>query len=232
MREVRVLSGGAAQGLFKALEPRLQQRGLAVTGTFGAVGLMRDKLLAGEACDLLVLTDALVGQLVEQGHVRAGSARPLGRVRTGVAVVSGEPVPDVTSADQLAALLRGASSVYFPDPEKATAGIHFMKVLRELGLATVLADRLRVFPNGTTAMREMAASGDRGAVGCTQVTEILYTPGVRLAGGLPKQFELATVYTASVCTHAAAADAAQQVADLLSSTEAAALRAAGGFDPL
>ncbi|MGZ5270275.1 MAG: molybdate ABC transporter substrate-binding protein [Ramlibacter sp.] len=232
MQTIQVLSGGAAQGLVAALEGQLAARGLRVAGTFGAVGAMRDKLLAGEPCDVLVLTAQLIAELEQQGRVRAGSARPLGRVRTGVAVKAGAPLPPVTDATSLAVLLRGASGIYFPDPVKATAGIHFMKVLRSLGLDRELADRLRTFPNGATAMREMAACGDPGVVGCTQVTEILYTPGVQLVAGLPPQFELATVYTAAVCARAAQPEAAAACADLLASPAARAVREAGGFDPL
>lgn len=232
MRQVRVLSGGAAQGLVRALEPQLRERGLAVGGHFGAVGAMRDKLLAGEPCDLLILTQALVDELGQQGHVHADAARPVGRVRTGVGVPAGEPLPQVKTAEQLAQVLRGASAVYIPDPVKSTAGVHMMKVFRGLGLEQDLAARIRAFPNGATAMREMAASGDRRAIGCTQVTEILDTPGVQLAGGLPSEYELATVYTAAATTNAADPDAAQQVADLLVSQHAAPQRAAAGFDPL
>ena len=77
-----------------------------------------------------------------------------------------------------------------------------------------------------------AASGGPGSVGCTQVTEILYTPGVQLAGGLPKEFELATVYTAAVCTGATQPEGARAIATLLASDEASSARRAGGFDPL
>ena len=47
------------------------------------------------------------------------------------------------------------------------------------------ADRLRTFPNGITAMRAMASDAVPGAIGCTQVTEIAYVPGVALVGLLP-----------------------------------------------
>ncbi|TFZ03600.1 molybdate ABC transporter substrate-binding protein [Ramlibacter humi] len=232
MTQVQILSGGAAQGLVKALEPQLAARGLSVGGTFGAVGAMRDKLLAGEPCDLVVLTEALIRELQQQGHARPGSERPLGRVRTGIAVKTGDALPRVDDEASLKATLEGAKAIYFPDPEKATAGIHFMKVLRTLGLDGQLKDRLRAFPNGATAMRAMAESGEPGSVGCTQVTEILYTAGVQLVGNLPKAFELATVYTAAVATTSAASEAAAEVATLLASAEAAELRQAGGFDPL
>jgi molybdate transport system substrate-binding protein len=206
------------------------ERGLSVSGAFGAVGAMRDKLLAGAPCDLVILTDTIVRELEQQGHVVPGSARPLGRVRTGVAVKAGEALPAVDSASALSDLLQRAPAIYFPDAVKSTAGNHFVGVLRRLGLEQQLAPRLRTFPNGATAMREMALHGEPGSVGCTQVTEILYTQGVQLAGGLPPEFELATVYTAAVCTGATQAEGARTVADLLASDDVRALREAGGFD--
>lgn len=232
MRVIQVISGGAAQGLVGALERQLADRGLSVSGTFGAVGAMRDKLLAGAPCDLVILTETIIRELEQQGRVVPGSARPVGRVRTGVAVKAGDPMPVVDSASALAGVLQRATAIYFPDAVKSTAGIHFMGVLRRLGLDGELAPRLRTFPNGATAMREMALHGEPGSVGCTQVTEILYTPGVQLAGGLPPEFELATVYTAAVSTGAAQAEGARAVAELLASDEARTVREAGGFDPL
>jgi molybdate transport system substrate-binding protein len=229
---VRILSGGAAHGLVNDLAQQLAARGLQVEGTFGAVGAMRDKLLAGEPCDLVILSQALVDELQAQGHVVSGSARPIGKVRTGIAVKAGEPLPQVSDRDSLRALLAGARALYTPDTVKSTAGQHVAKVLRQLGLEQQMAGKLREYPNGATAMRELAACGEAGLVGCTQFTEILYTPGVQLAGGLPAEFELATVYTAAVCTAAANPADAAALAQLLASEEAAPQRKSGGFDPL
>lgn len=231
MTSIDLLSGGAAQGLVGQLQARfLAQGGGAVQGRFGAVGQMREQLLAGAPCDVLILTQALIDQLTTQGHVQPGSARALGAVKTGVAVKAGEPAPDTSSPAALKAALLAAGGVYFPDPLKATAGIHFMKVLESLGIAQALAGRLRPFPNGATTMAALAAAPEPGLIGCTQVTEILYTPGVRLAGLLPAEFELATVYTAAVCTRAAQPAQAAAFVELLAGSEAAALRAAGGFE--
>ena len=231
MKALHLISGGAAQGLVAQLSDRFSAgHGFAPEGTFGAVGLMKDKLLAGAPCDVVILTAALIQELEQQGHVRADSARALGVVRTGVAVKAGEPKPDVSTAQALTQLLRGAKGIYFPDPVKATAGIHFMKVLKALGLDQELAERLRPFPNGATAMREMAAASGSGLVGCTQVTEILYTAGVQLVGVLPREFELATVYTAAVCSRAANPAAAQALVDQLAAEASAPQRLAGGFE--
>jgi molybdate transport system substrate-binding protein len=225
------LSAGAAQALVKALQPLLtQQTGAASTGRFGAVGAMKEAFDAAEPCDMIILTEALIGAMEAAGTVRAGSARPLGRVRTGVAVRRGDARPEVGTPDALRAALLAADAIYFPDPERATAGIHFANVMRELGILDELRPRLRTFPNGATSMRELAAQGEARLIGCTQVTEILYTDGVELVGVLPPRFELATVYTGAVATRAAEPALAAQFLEILAGEESAALRLAGGFE--
>jgi len=230
-RQIHLLSGGAAQGLVGQLQERfLADNGCTVAGTFGAVGAMRDKLTGGEPCDVIILTQALIDQLAADGRVVAGSDMPLGVVKTGVAVKTGEALPDVRTPQSLKAALLAAKGIYFPDPVKATAGIHFMKVLKTLGIDDQVAPRLQPFPNGATAMRAMAQSSQSGPIGCTQITEILGTPGVELAGPLPPEHELATTYTIGLCGQAAQPDLARRFAALLTSEDAKAARERAGFE--
>lgn len=231
MTQLHILSGGAAFGLVSKLEAQFKaSTGCDLAGTYGAVGAMRDQLLAGAPCDVIILSSALIAQLQASGHVVAGSAHALGKVRTGIAVKAGSPRPKVSTPDELKAALLAATGVYFPDPIKATAGIHFMNVMKQLGIDGQVASRLRPYPNGATAMAEMAQCPEPGLLGCTQVTEISYTPGVDLIAVLPKEFELATVYTAAVSSKAANPSQAAALVRLLSSQDAAALRLAGGFE--
>jgi len=99
-----------------------------------------------------------------------------------------------------------------------------------LGLDVELADRLRVFPNGATAMRAMAQDPEQHLIGSTQVTEIKYTSGIDLVGLLPQEFELATTYTLGIATRAQAPQLAQALADLLCSDSTRELRTQGGFE--
>jgi molybdate transport system substrate-binding protein len=230
---MKVLSGGAAAAVVRAVEQEFQQRsGQTVEGSFSAVGAMRDSLLAGTPCDLVILTPPLIEQLVASGHVRAGSARSLGRVHTAVAVPAGRPHPDIATPEQLAAALNAASAIYCPDLQKSTAGIHFMRVLQSLGLDQRCAAALRPFPNGATAMAAMARAaeaGESGAIGCTQATEINYTPGVELVGVLPPAFELATDYMLGICSQCADPAAAELLAGLLAGPASEPVRRQGGF---
>ena len=228
-----LLSGGAAQGLVRTLQSAFERSsGLALQPTFGAVGAMQQLLRDGAACDVLILTQALIAALQTQGLVLPATAHDLGRVKTGVAVKHGAAAPRVDDAAALRAALLAASALYFPDPQLATAGIHVMKVLHALELADTLAPRLRPYPNGNAAMRAMAACADQDVIGCTQVTEILITPGVTLVADLPPAFELATVYTAAICTRASHPEAARALIASLVSAEHAPLRAQAGFLPV
>ena len=229
---LHVLSGGAAQGLVTALAGEFRTAtGYEIDGTFGAVGAMKEKLLDGAPADVLILTRALIDELAAAGQVKPETRADLGRVRTGVAVRAGDPAPEVSSADGLRTALRGADRIYFPDPQRATAGIHFARVLEQLGIAAEVAARISTHPNGATAMRELAGASGTRPIGVTQITEILNTPGVTFVGLLPREFELATVYTAAVCARAAAPETAKRLVALLAGVAQGALRTRAGFEP-
>ena len=228
---LRLLCAGAAKGLVAALESSFTAaNGVALDATFGAVGVLRETLASGAACDVVVLTAALIGTLERDGEIVPGTAQPLGTVRTGLAVRVGEPLPEIGDGEALRAALVRASRLLFPDPERSTAGVHFVDVLQRLGVHDEVADRVTTFPNGALAMRALAEARAGGEVGCTQVTEIRYTPGVVLVGALPPGFDLATVYTAAVCTRARDADLARRFVALLAGADSRELRVRGGFE--
>ena len=228
--DVYLLSGGAAAGLVNPLKAQFEAKhNCTLHGTFSAVGAMKEALLQDTPCDVVILSKALVQGLIDSGHVKAGSLRALGVVKTGIAVKHGTTHPAMATRADLQAAFRAAEGIYFPDPKLATAGIHFFKVLQTLGLDVELADRFRTYPNGATAMKEMAlATGP--VIGCTQVTEIKYTEGVDLVGVLPQEFELATVYALGISAQAQQPQLAQALADALIDTSTEALRLAGGFE--
>jgi molybdate transport system substrate-binding protein len=228
---LNILCAGAVQGIAKALQARFaEETGAAVQARFGAVGAMKEALLAGEPCDVMIVTDAMVVALQASGELAAAERAPLGNVRTGVAVTAGQPVPQVSSPEALKAALLDASALYIPDPDRSTAGIHIASVLRALGIEQAIASRLRPFPNGATAMRELGQDRSGLAIGCTQITEINYTPGIVLVGALPEALGLTTTYTAAVTARSAQPALARRFVELLAGPASLAMRRQGGFE--
>jgi len=229
--ELYVLSAGAAQGLVVAMAARfLADTGVALRTTFGAVGVIREKLLEGERCDVLILTEAMIEELAASNHVVADTGAALGRVRTGIGVRSGDSLPVIADRITLKRSLREATDIFLPDPQRATAGIHFVRVLEHLGIYTEVTPRLRPHANGAAAMLALAQSDAQLPIGCTQITEIKHAKGVALVGPLPQEFELATVYSVAVGADAREPDAAQRFARLLSGSDADNVRAEAGFE--
>ena len=229
--DLNILSAGASKGLVESLQAKFAaETGVGIHGTFRAVGTIKEKALAGEPCDVIILTAAMIDELARFGRVLIESVAPLGRVRTAIAVREGDSLPDISSGAALRKLFLGSAAIYIPDAERATAGIHLVKVLHALGIYEKVKPRLRSYPNGAMAMRELAQSAESPTIGCTQVTEIRYTPGVTLVGPLPAEFELATTYAVGVYFKAHQPELAHTFAELLSGEATRELRLTCGFE--
>jgi len=227
---LNILSGGAAQGLVASVASKLTElTGFDIAGEFGAVGAMADKLRKGAPTDLVILTAPIVTKMAQEGWLSLGSIADIGLVETAIAVRAGDPEVSVKDAAGLRDALLAADTIFVPDIVTSTAGIHVSKVLQQLGIAEAVAARLKVYPNGATAIRHLAASETLRPFGCTQSTEILSTPGVVLSGSLPAGCELATMYTAAVTTRAANAAQAQALIGLLTAPDQRELRKRAGF---
>ena len=231
MDEIRVLGAGAAQSVIEAVAVDYEREtGRRISGEFGAVGAIRQKLLDGAEADVIVLTGAMIDELIASGHVSGGTRADLGRVGTGVAVRTGSPVPDVSTAQQLRDSLLAATRVVCPDPAIATAGKVVLQVLERLDATAAVRPRLQYFANGYAAMKWLAESRGRGELGITQITEILANPGVALVAPLPGDLQVRTVYAAGVAARSAGSGAARQFLARLASSRKVLAKAGYEFD--
>jgi molybdate transport system substrate-binding protein len=230
MTTLNILSGGAAQGLVASLAPDFKAlTGFEIGGEFGAVGAMADKLRKGTPTDIVILTAEIVASLAEENQIAPRSIADIGLVETAMAVRTGDPLVTVYDASALREAFLAADAIFVPDIKMSTAGIHVAMVLQQLGIADAVAARLKIHPNGATAMRQLAASDAARPIGCTQATEIISTKGVTLSGSLPPGCDLATMYTVAVTMQAAHPKQAQDLIELLIHADQRELRTRAGF---
>ncbi len=208
---LRVISAGAAKGLIQDLEDHVCRvlsptSPLQLQCSFGAVGAMKDIFLSeiqasrptNWAGVVMISSESILLDLIESSLLEASSLTPVGWVSTAVARLEGDQsIHAMHDEHALKEALLQSPIIYAPDTEKSTAGIHFKKVLNDLALWPTLKERVQNFPNGAAAMGQMAKDQIKGALGCTQVTEINYTPGVEVVSRLPQRFELNTLYSAA-----------------------------------
>ena len=118
--DLNILSAGASKGLVESLQAKFAaETGVRIHGTFRAVGTIKEKALAGEPCDVIILTAAMIDELARFGRVLPESVAPLGRVRTAIAVREGDSLPDIQWRSFAQAVLASAA-IYIPDAERAT----------------------------------------------------------------------------------------------------------------
>src|SRR3989454_247049 len=127
--EVKVLSAGAVRAIVTDLaEAFHQETGHTVTLAFGTVGVIRQKLTAGEPVDVVIMSDAAIDETARQGAVVPGTRTDIARTGMGVAVREGAPKPDISTPEALkqitthSAGLAARSAV----PEAARAFIAFV----------------------------------------------------------------------------------------------------------
>jgi molybdate transport system substrate-binding protein len=231
MTVLRVLSAGAAQAVIERVaEDYRRETGVEIQGEFSAVGAIRQRVQEGAEADIIVLTAAMIDELIAAGHVAAGTRANLGKVGTGVAVRSGTARLDVATAAALRGHLLAATRVVCPDPATATAGKVVMQVLERLGVAGDVGPRMQYFPNGYAAMKWLAESRGEREIGITQITEILANPGVTFVGPLPGDLQVKTVYAAGVAARAADVTAARAFIARLTSSGARKVLANAGYE--
>lgn len=231
MSTIRILSGGAAQAVVETVAAGFEREtGHEIDSEFSAVGAMKAKVVAGEAVDLVILTAALVDELITGGHVVPGSRVDLGKVGTGVAVRAGTQRPDVSNARVLRGNMLAATVIACPDPAFATAGKVVMNLVERLGIAAQVQDRMRFFPNGYAAMGWLAASGGRLEMGITQLTEIPPNKGVEYAGPLPDEFQMKAVYSIGLASRAASPGPAREFIARLTAPASRRILAAAGYE--
>ncbi len=227
---LRVLAAGATESTLRAVVPEYEaQSGRSLQLTYGAVGQLRDRLLAGEEADLVIVTPAIIEQLEAKNAVRPGSRVDLGRVGGGIAVRKGAPRPAIGTPEELKRALLDAEEIYVADPATATAGAWFLSIAERLGIAEAVRPKLRPASGGKEAMQHMARSTAR-AIGATQISEILSVPDVTLVAAYPEPLQRITIYAGVIPTRARQPEAAQDLLRFLTSDPVQARFRKAGFD--
>lgn len=230
--EIKVYAAGAVQhALLGTKEAFERASGHKLVLTFGTVGALRDRMVAGEAADATILSTAGIKALEQKGLARAGASRVVGATGPAIAYRAGVAKPDISTPETLRAALLATRSIAYGDPAKgATAGIHFSKVLEALGVAEAMKPKTHLVPFGVEGIERVAKGESELAV--SQATEILANPGVRLAGALPAPYRIGTSYAATAILAAKAPEAAAAYVRFLASPEAiAGFRASGFVEP-
>jgi molybdate transport system substrate-binding protein len=230
MEAVKVFCAGAVKAALARLIREFEEKfSCELQFTFGTVGSLRSRMEAGETADVAILNRPAMQQLAQQGKVDGGVIADIGRVGVGVAVHDGAPLPDVSTADALRKTLLAAGSVAYGDPGKGdSSGIHFGKVLEQLGIADQIKSRVVLAPVGLAVVELLEKH--EVELGATQASVILANKNVALAGLLPAGLQHFTTYSFGLMADSPRLSRARLFFDYLTAPSAKKHFEAAGFD--
>ena len=228
--ELKVLSASALKPVLPELaEVFRRESGHSVTLAFATAGEVEKRLVAGEAVDLVVVTDIAAEKLIGQGLVPQGARSIIARVGVGIGVREGASKPDIGSTEALKQTLLSAKSVTYPDPARGGAsGIHFNSVIERLGIAEPIRQKAVLGANPDFVCVAVAKGEVELCV--HQISEIMPVAGVTLVGPLPKDVQRVTTFAVAVSARASEAEAARAFLAFVSRPEFKAAFAKAGLD--
>jgi molybdate transport system substrate-binding protein len=207
--DLAVLAAAAIEEPFEAVVHAFEHdTGNKVVMTFGSVGAIQNRLKAGAKADLVVLTTALAAAAEKDGTALAGSRAVVGRAEIGVAVRTGAPAPDISTADAFKKTLLTAKSVSFTDPAGGgTAAVFVAGLMDRLGVVDAIKDKSLKFNTGREVIAAVAKGDAEIGIGFT--SEFVPVKEVKVVGALPKEIAFINEYSAYIPAASATAESAK-----------------------
>ena len=131
------------------------------------------------------------------GRILAGSEVTLASSPAALAVKAGAPHPDISTGEALKRTLLAARSISYTDPAAGGAsGIHFAKVIEQMGIAAEINAKNRFPPAGGLSGRFLPTGEVEIAI--QQIPELKQVAGDRDPRALPAPYDLVTVFVAGI----------------------------------
>jgi molybdate transport system substrate-binding protein len=221
---VKIVATIAVEGAFTEIEPLLRARaGVPIEIEFATTAALVERLAAGEAADLAVLTKDAVEQLAAKGNVR--SSTDLVSSVIGIAVADDAPLPQMKTTNDFVAFMKATPSIAYT--ARGVSGVHMAQVIERFGLADVVKPKATVVDGFSgTLLRE-----GKVAAAVQQISELRYT-GANNIVPLPEEIQVTTIFTLALSSATPRADAAAKVVAVLTSPDAAVAYERTGSTPL
>jgi molybdate transport system substrate-binding protein len=224
---IRVLSSNGVRAVMEDLRAECERAvGHPLSIDFSSAASLKEKIEAGEAFDVAILTPAVIEDLTKQGKVAPSPHLNFARAGVGVGVRSGAAKPDISSPEALKRTLLSAKSVVFTG--NGASRIAIDKAFERLGIADAMRPKTTLTPAGRAPV--MVAEGKAELV-LTLVSEILPVKGVQLVGPFPAEVQGYVSFTAGVGVNAKNPEAAKAVLQFLGKPSIAQTLAKHGMEP-
>jgi molybdate transport system substrate-binding protein len=200
--------------------------GRPVTMEYDASKVLKDKILAGEAFDAVILTAPDVDTLIQQGKIAANTRADFCRTGIGIGIRAGAPKLDISTPEALKRTVLKAKSIAL-NPNGAST-LYFKKALTQLGIEATVEPKFFIetdldrFPVDITESKaEMLVA---------LASEIMSLKGIDYAGPLPGDLQTYVNFVTGVSANTPNTDAGKMFVKSITSPANAPLLKAKGLE--
>jgi molybdate transport system substrate-binding protein len=231
--EFRVMTSGAFTAAHLALMPQLERvtRTKVVTAST-SIGTgdnsIPNRLKRGEVVDIVIVSDAVLRQFVEDGLVLAEGVAVVARSIIAMAVRAGAPKPDIGSAAALRSTMLRAKSIGY---SASVSGTYVTtELVQRLGIAEQVLPKCR-FVGGGERVGAVVARGEL-EIGFQQLSELLPVKGIDHITPLPPDLQKVSSFAAGVAATSPDRTRARSAIGFLASKEAVQAIQDSGLEPV
>ena len=182
------------------------------------------RVRGGEPLDVVVLAREVIDDLIGAARIVEGSRVDVAVSAIGVAVRSGTPHPDISSADGVRAAVLAARRIGY---STGPSGQYLAKLFASWDPDGRLKDRITVAPVGVP-VGSLVARGDID-LAFQQLSE-LGGDGIDVVGQLPSDIQMMTTFSGGVARASAQPDAARALLAFMASPALTPIKREHGMD--
>src|SRR4051794_16025922 len=225
--EIKLLASGAVKEAYLELLPAFEKAsGHTVQAAWSNTTDIQKRVSGGEVHDLVILGENGTQALIKEGKLLASTRASFAKSGIYVAVRSGAPAPDISSADALKRSVLAAKSVAYSG---GASGTYIVKMLQRLGIYEEVSAKASVMkPNEPVG--GSVARGD-AEIGFHQLSELIPVKGIDIVGPLPAELQEITVFSGALHSAAKEPDAAGALIKFLTAPAAADSLKKHGLEP-
>ena len=230
--DVIVMTSGAFTAAYLELIPELERvtnarMVTAATSMGSGPDSIPNRVQRGEPVDVVIMAEASLQQLIEDGWVVADSRVDLARSGIGMAVRAGARKPDIGSVEALRRTLLEAESIAY---SSSVSGRYLStELFQRLGIADEVMGKSRRIERERVGA--VVARGE-AEIGFQQISELLPVPGIDYVGPLPPEVQRVTVFSAGVTAASRNVESARAIIRFLASPEATGIVTKSGLEPI
>jgi molybdate transport system substrate-binding protein len=214
--EIKLLASGAVKDAYLELLPQFEKAsGHKVTAAWSSTPDIQRRVAAGEGADLVILGNSGTEELIKQGKLVASTRAIFAKSGIGIAVRSGAPKPDISSADALIKSVLAAKSVAYSE---GASGTYLVGMFQKLGIYDQVKSKASV-AKANEPVGEKVVRGE-AEIGFHQISELIPVKGIQIVGPLPAELQYITVFSGGVHSEAKEPGAAKALIEFLTTPAA------------